>query len=304
MAVPSFEDFMLPVLQLAGDNQIHDLHTTVQKMAQHFHLSEEDKNELLPSGKQTRFANRVSWAVTYLKKSKLIQSAGRSKFSITERGKKALQESVTKIDKSFLEQFPEYREFKNRRKSTKNGSIPEISFESQEQTPEELLDTSYQSIHQQLASDLLDLILATSPGFFERLVVDLIIAMGYGGSRQDAGKAVGRSGDGGIDGIIKQDRLGLENIYIQAKRWNDTVGRPTVQGFAGSLMGRGASKGILITTSKFSKEAIEYVNTIKQPKIILIDGEYLSDLMIDYNLGVAVVNQYTIKKIDSDYFEE
>lgn len=252
------------------------------------------------------FDNRVHWARTYLAKAHLITSTGRSKFRITERGIEVVKNNPPQINVKFLKQFPEFLEFVSIREDQTNGelNIPQELVEKTSQTPQELLDTSYQSLRQDLAQEILEQIKNSPPKFFENLVVDLLIAMGYGGSRKDAGQAIGQVGDGGIDGIIKEDKLGLDAIYLQAKRWEGTVSRPVVQGFAGALMGRKARKGILITTSNFSQQAIDYANGIDNLKIILIDGKQLTQLMIDHNVGVTEESRYIVKKIDLDYFSE
>lgn len=299
--IPDYQDLMLPLLKLLEDGQEHSLGEAIETLASNFQLTDEERKELLPSGKQARFDNRVGWARTYLKKAGLLESTGRGKFCITNKGIEVLAANPGKITKKFLEQFPEFLEFK-----TSLPLVPqEESTESEilTQTPQELLELGYQSLQKQLALDLLTLVKKCSPSFFERIVVDLLIAMGYGGSREDAGHAVGQTGDGGIDGIIKEDRLGLDIIYIQAKRWESTVGRPIVQAFAGSLEGMKAKRGVLITSSKFSKEAHEYIRLIEK-RIVLIDGEQLAQLLLEYNVGVSEAEQYIVKKIDYDYFGE
>jgi restriction system protein len=300
---------MLPLLKIAGDGKEHSLTVSMETLAQQFGLDEQDRKELLPSGKQRKFDNRVGWARTYLQKAHLLSSTGRSKFCITDQGMKVLKENTTYINIKFLTQFPAFLAF--RPPPDKENKLDETLHTSQEmiektsQTPQEILDTTYQSLRQNLAQEILERIKHNPPKFFEHLVVDLLVAMGYGGSRKDAGQAVGQTGDGGIDGIIKEDKLGLDAIYIQAKRWDDgVVSRPFVQGFAGALMGRKARKGILITTSKFSPQAREYANSMENLKIILIDGELLAQLMIDHDVGVTEESRYIVKKIDSDYFGE
>lgn len=305
MAIPDFQSLMLPLLKIAADGNEHSLSESIETLAMYFNLSDQDRKELLPSGKQHRFDNRVHWARTHLAKANLITSTGRSRFRLTEQGAKVLKENPPQINIKYLEQFPEFIEFRN--KSNKlNGSTeaPQEIIEKINQTPQEILETSYQSLRQNLAQEILERIKNSPPNFFESLVIDLLIAMGYGGSRKDAGQAIGQVGDGGIDGIIKEDKLGLDAIYLQAKRWEGTVSRPIVQGFAGALIGRKARKGILITTSNFSQQAIDYANSIDNLKIILIDGEQLSQLMIDHDVGVTEESRYIIKKIDLDYFTE
>lgn len=292
---------MLPLLRFVSDRKEHSLHEAIKALAEQFSLSENDLQEFLPSG-QLIFHNRVGWAKTYLSKAGLLASTRRSFFQISDRGLDILTKNPSRIDNGILRQFPEFNEFQNR----KNEKITKISIENSEEissTPEESLGTAHQTIRNSLASEILDKIKSCSPSFFERLVVELLVAMGYGGTLQDAGKAVGKSGDGGIDGIIKEDRLGLDVIYLQAKRWEGNVSRPEIQKFAGALLGNQARKGVFITTSDFTKEAKDYIKTISS-NIILIGGEELAELMIDYNVGVSVATVYEIKKIDSDYFLE
>jgi restriction system protein len=300
LTVPDYQTLMLPVLQVAGDAQEHTIGETIEIIAANFGLTDEDRKELLPSGTQFRFDNRVHWARSYLKQAALLESTGRGKFRITQRGLEVLENSPVYINVKFLNQFPEFQEFKTR---SPRSQVPEITQEESVHTPEEILEESYQSLRDELAQELINRVMLCSPRFFERLVVDLLVAMGYGGSRKDAGERIGQSGDGGVDGIIKEDRLGLDVVYIQAKRWEGTVGRPVVQGFAGSLEGFRARKGVLITTSVFSKDAKEYVDRVEK-KIVLIDGEQLAQYMIDYGIGVAEVATYTVKKADLDYFGE
>lgn len=302
MAVPDYQSLMFPLLVFCNDANEHNAQEVIDALAIQFQLTATEKNELLPSGKQTRFANRVGWARTYLKKAGLIASTARGKFQITERGKQFLKTNHDqKISAKDLEQFAEYLEFK---KQSNSNSDPQYSAPStSKETPQEQLESSYQTLRLELAQDILQRLRACSPQFFERVVLDLLVALGYGGSRKDAAQAVGQSGDGGIDGIIKEDKLGLDVIYIQAKRWEGTVGRPIVQGFTGSLEGVRARRGILMTTSKFSKEAWEYIEQIEK-RIVLIDGEAMAQLMVDYNVGVTEIARYTLKKADSDYFEE
>lgn len=305
MAVPDFQSHFIPVLKFASDGNEHSLSETIEGIAQQLGLTEADRDEMLPSGKQRKFDNRVGWARTYLQKAQLLSPTGRSKFRITERGLKVLRENPTYINAKFLSQFPEFLAFHSVI-GDKAGAIDENIRTTQEiiektsQTPQEILETSYQSLRQTLAQEILERIKNSSPKFFETLVVNLLVAMGYGGSREDAGQAVGQVGDGGIDGIIKEDKLGLDAIYIQAKRWEGTVGSPVVQGFAGALMGKKARKGVFITTSNFSQQARNYANNAGDLKIILIDGEQLAQLMIDHNVGVTEESRYIVKKVDED----
>lgn len=300
MPVPDFESLMLPLLRITADGQEHRLSETIEALAHELHLSEEDRNELLPSGRQAKFDNRVGWARTYLSKAGLLVSTGRGRFRITERGLEVLANPPDDLTVGFLQQYPEFKEFY---RPPSQETKEEENDRETDQTPEEILESSYQELRRSLAHEILERIRTCSPKFFERLVVDLLVAMGYGGSRQDAGQAVGHTGDDGIDGIIKEDKLGLDIVYVQAKRWKTVVGKPIVQAFAGSLEGQRAKKGVLITTSQFSKDAREYIGKIEK-KIVLIDGEQLAELMIDHDVGVTPVANYVVKRVDLDYFEE
>lgn len=301
MSIPDYQATLLPLLRFSGDGAEHSLRDAIESLAGEFKLSDEDRRELLPSGQQEVFANRVGWARTYMKKAGLLRTTRRGFFQITDRGQSALAQKPVRIDGKFLDQYPEFREFKALRKQpATNGEIEE---EEQARTPEEALERAYQNLRADLAADLLAQIKQSPPALFERLVVELLVKMGYGGSRKDAGRAIGKSGDEGIDGIIKEDRLGLDIIYIQAKRWDNTVGRPEIQKFAGALQGQRARKGIFITTSDFSRDAHDYAARIDS-KIVLIDGEQLAQMLIDHNIGVAPVANYEIKRVDSDYFTE
>lgn len=301
MAIPDYQTLMLPLLRLLSDNNEHLLREAVQELANEFNLTEEERRQLLPSGVSTVIGSRVGWARTYLHKAGLVESKRRGCLQISARGLSILKKKPLKIDVEFLRQYPEFVEFQTAKKDKDRNQLELLS--SNEATPEEALDTAYQKLRADLEVELLDRVKAAPPAFFERLVIDVLVKMGYGGSRTDAGEAVGRSGDGGIDGIIKEDRLGLDAIYIQAKRWDNTVGRPEVQRFAGALQGHRARKGVFITTSSFTKEAEEYARSIDS-KIVLINGLQLAKLMIDQNVAVSVVGSYEIKKIDSDYFED
>jgi len=302
-AIPDFQSFFKPLLEIAADGQEHSLKEAREKIAEKFQLSEEDLSELLPSGNQRKFDNRVAWAKAYFVQAKVLETTRRGHFKITERGKKLLSQGHERIDVKILNQYSEFVEFHSVSKKEKAAPENDVLEANTVETPEEVLQKAYQSIRYDLAGELLERIKSNSPVFFEKLVVDLMVAMGYGGSRADAGKSIGQSGDEGIDGIIKEDRLGLDVIYLQAKRWGGTVGRPEIQKFVGALHGKRAKKGVFITTGKFSDEAIRYVSNI-DPKVILIDGVTLANYMIDYNLGTSASAVYEIKRIDSDYFEE
>jgi len=293
---------MLPLLVYLGDGAEHSLAEVIEVLGDRMGLSPEDKKELLPSESDVKFDNRVRWAAFYLRKAELVERTGRGRIRITERGRQVLGTKPERINIRFLRQFPEFLEFQQGTRRTESEDGVGTTEEAQA-TPEETLEASYLNLRRTLAQELLDRVKKCPPKFFEKLVVDLLVSMGYGGSRKDAGQAIGQSGDDGIDGIIKEDKLGLDVVYLQAKRWEATVGRTVVQAFAGSLEGQRARKGVLITTSQFSQEAKDYVSRIEK-KIILLGGEELAQLMIDHGIGVAEVRTYSVRKMDLDYFEE
>ena len=297
MAIPDYQSIMLPLLQLVADKQEYKMRDATATLADQFDLSDEERKVLIPSGTQALFYNRVGWARTYLVKAGLLETPRRGYIAITESGLKLLAEKPTEVNNKLLKRYQGFRDFQS------IGSEEKLPKEPAQQTPEELIEDGCQSIRDNLALELLKEIKASSPQFFERLVVELLVNMGYGGSRKDAGEAIGKSGDGGINGIIKEDRLGLDVIYIQAKRWENNVAPAEIQKFVGALHGKKANKGVFITTSSFSKNALEYALNVGT-KVILIDGNQLAQLMIDYNVGVSSVSSYEIKKIDSDYFVE
>jgi len=303
--IPDYQSLMLPLLRLVSDKQEYRYRDLIDKLALEFKLTDEERKELLASGSQPVFDNRVGWAKTYLKKAGLIDAPKRATFVITELGLQTLKKNPDRIDAKYLRQFPAFLEFVHAGKTESEGEEEAISQEITEQTPEENLDKAYQRIRKSLADELLAKVIDLSPAFFERLVIELLVKMGYGGSIKDAGKAIGKSGDEGIDGTIKEDRLGLDIIYVQAKRWKtgNVVGRPEIQKFVGALAGQGAKKGIFITTSSFTKEALDYTPK-NETKIVLIDGERLAQNMIDFNIGCTTQQIYELKKIDSDYFYE
>lgn len=309
MVVPDYQSLMLPLLQYAGlcNNEI-TTNGAVENLAQQLSLTEDDVREMLPSGTQSTFVNRVGWAATYLKKAGLLEPTRRGYYQITDRGRQLLTESPQFINVKILEKYPEFLEFKgvknSRVKHEEKATESPLHSDVLAVTPSEALESAYEALRDKLAGELLAKLKKTSPAFFERVVVELLVKMGYGGSRSDAGRAIGKSGDGGIDGIIKEDKLGLDVVYIQAKRWDNTpVGRPDVMQFAGALQAQRANKGIFITTSRFTDDARKYVSQIGS-KIVLIDGEYLTGLMIDNDVGVSTVFLYPVKKIDIDYFDE
>jgi restriction system protein len=301
MSIPDYQSLMLPLLRYIGDQKEHHLRETIDALAHQYKLTGEEQKELLPSGQQSIFDNRVGWARTYMKKAGLIESVKRGYFKITERGLQVLKEEPNEINVRFLKRFPEFVEFQSIKRD--KGGEESIVEDKERHTPGETIEAAYRRLRQELTADLLQAVKKSSPAFFEKLVVDLLLAMGYGGSRRDAGEAVGKSGDEGVDGIIKEDRLGLDVVYIQAKKWEDPVSRPEIQKFAGALQGQRAKKGVFITTSSFTKDAIEYCSRIEN-KIVLIDGETLAELMIDHNIGTTSGASYVIKKLDNDYFAE
>lgn len=304
MAIPDYQSCMLPLLRFASDGNEHQLKDAAQSLATEFNLTPDELSEFLPSGQQPVFINRIGWARTYLKKAGLLSNPRRGYFQITDRGLSVVKENPPEVNVKFLEQFPEFIEFRTAsNKSSSDSAVPAAIEEIQTQTPHEALETAFEGLRAELGAELLQTLKSADPAHFENIVVELLVKMGYGGSLKDAGKAIGRSGDEGIDGIIKEDHLGLDSIYIQAKRWQATIGRPEIQKFAGALQGQRARKGIFITTSDFSKEANDYVSRI-DTKIVLIDGKSLARLMMDFGVGVTSVAIYEVKKIDSDYFAD
>ena len=301
MAIPDFQSLMLPLLKLLEEKGEVAAREAAPLLANRLQVTEEERRKLLPSGKQEVFVNRVGWARTFLKKAELLETPRRGLWKITDRGKEVLKGNPQKIDAKFLKQFPEF--INNWGSNKKDKSIAWADVSDPVVTPEEALESAAEDLNLELESELLHQIRSCTPEFFETLVVDLIVKMGYGGSRKDAGQAIGRSGDGGIDGIIKEDPLGLDVVYIQAKRWEGNVGRPEIQKFAGALQGHRAKKGIFITTADFSADARSYATSIDS-KIVLISGKELVWLMIQHDLGVNVVGTYHVKKIDTDYFSE
>ena len=304
MAIPDFQTIMLPLLKLASDGEEHYIHDAVEKLSNYFELSEEEKEELIPSGTQRKFSNRVGWARSYMKAAKLLEDPRRTYFKITQRGHDLLAEKPKEINNDLLSRYPEFVQFRQR-KAQKSGKAAEESESDSVDTPEEIMELVYQELKEALATEVLNVVVSTSPGFFEKLVVELLYKMGYGGTQRDLARAVGRHGDEGIDGVIDQDKLGLDTIYIQAKNWksDSSIGRPEIQKFAGALLGQHARRGVFITTAKFTQEARKYAESI-DAKVILIDGVRLAELMIDYNVGVSLNTTYEIKKVDHDFFSD
>jgi restriction system protein len=302
MAIPDFQSFFKPLLDIASDEKEHSLKEAREIIAKKMNLTYEDLIEPLPSKTQTRFENRIAWAKSYFVQAKVLESPKRGFFHITQRGLDLHKQGHSRIDTKILDQFQEFVDF-HYPTETKKGILPPQPLEVPAETPEEILEKAYQSIMNDLAGQVLDRIKLNSPKFFEYLVVDLMVAMGYGGSHADAGKSIGTSGDEGVDGIIKEDKLGLDVIYLQAKRWEGTVGRPEIQKFVGALHGKHAKKGVFITTGKFTEDAHGFVKSIDS-KVILIDGKTLAELMIDNDLGMTTSSTYKVKRIDTDYFTE
>jgi restriction system protein len=301
--IPDYQTLMLPLLKAVADGKEYKLNEIVEILSKLFNLSTIERSELLPSGQTFVFGSRVGWARTYLKKSGLIDSPKRGTIILTNRGKEVLSDSPSKIDVKFLKRFPEFIEFQSAKKEEGESQIITQNDNKIEDTPEEQIESGYLRIRKSLEQEVLTKLKSIHPSFFEKIVVELLVKMGYGGSIAEAGRATKYTNDEGIDGIIKEDKLGLDVIYIQAKRWEGTVPRPEIQKFVGALAGQRAKKGVFITTSSFSKDAVSYASQM-DTKIVLIDGEQLAQYMIDYNLGVSIQNTYEIKKIDFDYFEE
>ncbi|MCK5059662.1 MAG: restriction endonuclease [Candidatus Pacebacteria bacterium] len=299
MAIPKFRYIILPFLKQLADKKEHTLKEIEVSLATEFKLTEDEITQRTPSGRMSIFSNRAGWAKTYLKKAGLVDVPKKSYIKITKQGLRVLEQKPEVIDTHFLDQFSSFREFQYGNEYQEAQGKEDVS----ENTPEESLESSYQKILKDLEADLLTNLKNCSPAFFEQMVVDLLIGMGYGGSRKDAGQALGKTGDEGIDGIIKEDKLGLDLVYLQAKRWKGTVGRPEVQSFVGALNGKLAKKGIFITTSSFTQETLDYVKKL-DCKVILVDGSELVGLMIEHNIGVSILATYQIKKVDSDYFFE
>jgi restriction system protein len=297
MSIPDYQSIMLPLLQYVRDENEHSLGEAIDALADKFNLADTERSLLLPSGQQAIFDNRVAWARTYLKKAGLLESTRRGYFKITQRGLQVVSQDIQRIDARFLRQFPEFVEFQSPKKEPGEEEAPADS------TPEESIENAYDHLRTALREELLRQLKSCSPSMFERIVINLLLKMGYGGSRKDAGQAIGKSGDEGIDGIIKEDRLGLDVIYVQAKRWKDQVGRPEIQKFSGALDGKRAKKGIFMTTSTYSKEARDFVSGIDK-KIVLLDGQEIAGFMLDHDVGVTLVASYEIKRLDADYFVE
>jgi restriction system protein len=306
MNIPDYQSLMLPLLRIISDGQIHHTQAAVDALAQEFKLTEDQLNDWLPSKKQKTFPNRVHWAKAHLKMAGAIENTGKGNFRITDRGRSVLAKQPITVNVKLLRTlFSDYDDKLNSFSGKKNdgAASPSAIEEAVVETPEELIESGYQKIRTALEAEIIAKLKTVHPTFFEKIVIELLVKMGYGGSLEDAGKAIGKSGDEGIDGIIKEDKLGLDVIYVQAKRWEGSVGRPELQKFIGALAGQGAKKGIFITTSTFTKDAELYMPK-NETKMVLLDGVKLAQYMIDYNLGVSMKNVYEIKRIDSDFFDE
>jgi restriction system protein len=302
MPIPDYQSLMLPVLRLVGDRQEHPVAQLRNQIAAQLNLTEAELSQRLASDSQTVFASRVAWAVQYLKQAGVLLGVRRGVYQITDRGLSLLNGNPSEITVKTLRQFPEFAEFEGKGTASEPTTESVAPLSESKATPEESLENSYQVLRDALAHDVLEAIKNGTPAAFEQIVVDLLVAMGYGGSVEDAGKVVGKSGDGGIDGIIKQDKLGLDAIYVQAKRWKDVVGSPEIMKFSGSLTKKHANRGVFITTSTFTKDASEFVEAMPQ-KIVLIDGKQLASLMIEHDVGVSPTRAYTLKRLDQDYFD-
>lgn len=306
MAIPDYESLMQPLLQRLSDGRVRLIKDVVAELADDHQLTPEERSQLLPSGGTLTFASRVGWAKTYLKKAGLLIQPKRGFVQITDVGHSALAKDAGHINTKYLDQFESFPVFRNAGKdlpATNDLLVPPQVPLQTELTPDEIMEAAHARSLAALADEVLDRVKSCPPEFFERLVVRLLIQMGYGGSKAEAGRAVGKSGDGGIDGIINEVRLGLDAIYLQAKRWDGVVGRPEIMKFVGALAGQRATKGVFITTSWFTQEAKDYAGS-SQYKVVLIDGARLSDLMIEHNLGVSVVASYHLKRVDSDFFAD
>jgi restriction system protein len=292
---------MRPLLNVLEDGQDHNIRAVRADLADGFSLSQADIDELIPSGRVTTFQNRVGWAATYLYRTKLIDRPRRAVYRITDRGREVLKHHPDRVDLKVLSQFEEFEEFRQTKTSPDAGGETGTAAGEDEQTPEERIENAYRELRSALAAELLDRVMDQTPEFFEQLVLDVLHAMGYGGTRDDAAERLGQSGDGGVDGVIREDRLGLDLIYVQAKRWTNGVGRPEIQKFFGALHGRRATKGVFITTSTFSREAADYADDVT-PRVILVDGKDLAQLMIEHGVGVTASRKYELKRLDLDYF--
>ncbi len=303
MPIPDFQSLMLPIMKIAADGEEHTARELRQRIGDELSLSEQERKELLPSGAQPVFTNRIAWARSHLTMARLLEKTGKGRFRITQPGKDALSSNPSTINMRFLLQFPEYAEARRKAKTDTPVDAPVETTVSENASPQERIELAFRELNTSLTTELREKLASIDPFRFEQVVLDLLVKMGYGGSKKEAAQVTQRTGDEGIDGLINEDRLGLEVIYIQAKRWKHKVGRPEIQSFVGAIAGKKAGKGIFITTSDFHDNAREYAASLHQ-KLVLIDGRRLAELMIEHNIGVAPEQPYIIKKVDSDYFDE
>jgi restriction system protein len=304
MGIPDFQSIMRPLLRVLADGQEHPVRSLRDTLAQQFALSPQELEERLPSGRDLTYRNRVGWSLTHLKGAALIESPRRGVYRITDRGQTVLSETLSdeRVDLRTLAAFDEYRRFRAHDDDAEPATTAKGPAEIDARTPTERIEAASRELRGALVADLLERIGEQPPDFFEQVVLDVLRAIGYGGTREDAAERLGRSGDGGVDGVIREDRLGLDLIYVQAKRWSNVVGRPAIQQFVGALNGQRATKGVFITTSSFSREAHDYAEAVN-PRVILVDGQQLAELMIEHNVGVTVEATYRIRRVDLDYFD-
>ena len=305
MPIPDYQTLLYPIMKIVQDGELHSTQEIEREIIKSFHLSEEETTRLLPSGTQRVTMNRIGWSKTYLKMAGLIEFPKRGFLKITRSGEELIKSGISNIDRNILSQYPEFVNFLHKSKNeTESGELEKgIEISEYIQTPEELIASNVKRLNDRLSSEIMESISKCTPQFFERLVVDLLLKMGYGGSFQEAGKVIGKSGDGGLDGEINEDKLGLNKVYIQAKRWQKDIGTPEIRNFVGALAGAKTKKGVFITTSRFLPSVYQYLKNTEY-NIVLIDGDKLTELMIDYSLGLSVAAEYRIMKIDSDYYEE
>jgi len=301
MAVPGFQEMFLPFLQFLADGQARHTSIIREHLEDHFQMTTADREEMIPSGQSTKVANRVGWSRTHLSKAGLIEKVKAGIYQITDDGRKVLASSPSQVGLKFLDTIPRHKEWYHAPKSTPSPTA--LISEVEDQPPNERIEEAFSQLNNALASELQDQMAKMDPFRFEQLVVDLLFAMGYGGSREEAAEITKKSNDEGIDGVINEDRLGLDVIYVQAKRWQNTVGRREIQSFVGALASQQANKGVFISTSDFAQTALDYAKSVQQ-KVILIDGPRLAELMIEHNIGVTTTRTISLKRIDSDYFEE
>lgn len=302
MSIPDFQTIMRPLLAILADGEERPVQAIRETLAQEFELTEEELEERLPSGRQRTYVNRVAWALAHLKGAALIESPRRGVYRATARGQQVLAETskTERVDLRVLRAFDEYRQFRAPTDNTTPAADVSV-VDAAAGTPTERMQGAHRELRAAVVVDVLERVQEQTPDFFEQVVLDVLQAMGYGGQREEAAERLGRGGDGGVDGVIREDTLGLDLIYVQAKRWTNTVGRPDIQQFVGALNGQRASKGVFITTSAFSREASDYAESVN-PRVILVDGKQLAELMVDHDVGVSVETRFEVKRVDLDYF--